>query len=62
VKGGALRQAGYRIVATESVQMIERALVTETRSCAEPPLFATLSFHEYLTMHGLDPVKGKAAC
>jgi predicted AAA+ superfamily ATPase len=46
----------YRIIATESVQMIERALVTETQvgrwtSIAVP----SLSFYEYLKLRGLDP-------
>jgi hypothetical protein len=49
-------ESGYRIIATESVQMIERALVTETQhgrwsSMSSP----SLSFYEYLSMRGLDP-------
>jgi len=46
----------YRIIATESVQMIERELVTETqlgRWAAMP--VPSLSFHEYLSLRGLDP-------
>jgi predicted AAA+ superfamily ATPase len=46
----------FRIVATESVQMIERALVTETqigRWAAAP--VPSLSFYEYLKLRGLDP-------
>jgi hypothetical protein len=47
----------YRIIATESVQMIERALITETQvgrwtAIAVP----SLSFYEYLKLRGLDPV------
>jgi predicted AAA+ superfamily ATPase len=52
----------YRIIATESVQMIERALVTETqlgRWAAIP--MPSLSFHEYLELRGLDPSGTNAA-
>jgi predicted AAA+ superfamily ATPase len=49
--------SGYRIIATESVAMIERALVTETqlgrwRATSAP----SLSFYEYLALRGLDPM------
>jgi uncharacterized protein len=45
-----------RIVATESVQMIERALVTETQLDRWSAMSApTLSFYEYLAMRGLEP-------
>ena len=46
----------YRIIATESVQMIERALVTETqvgRWAAIP--VPSLSFYEYARLRGIDP-------
>ncbi|MCG3133137.1 MAG: hypothetical protein HMLKMBBP_00230 [Planctomycetes bacterium] len=48
---------GYRIVATESVETIERALLTETQfdrwwSVQVP----SVSYFEYLRMHGADPL------
>ena len=49
----------YRIIATESVQMIERALITETqlgRWAAVP--VPSLSFHEYLRLKRADPGEG----
>jgi predicted AAA+ superfamily ATPase len=49
----------YRIIATESVQMIERALITETqlgRWAAVP--VPSLSFHEYLKVKRADPGEG----
>ena len=62
VKALFLSRTGYRIVATESVQEIERSLVSETQhfrwSAISSP---TLSFHEYLTLRGLDPLKGGSA-
>ncbi len=56
IKALLLGEHDYRIIATESVQMIERELVTETqlgRWAAIP--FPSLSFHEYLSLRGLDP-------
>lgn len=49
--------AGYRIVATESVETIERALLTETQfdrwwSVQVP----SVSYFEFLRMHGADPL------
>jgi uncharacterized protein len=56
VKKLLLDEPTYRIIATESVQMIERALVTETQfgrwSASSMP---TLSFYEFLLLRGLDP-------
>lgn len=49
-------ESGYRIIATESVQMIERALVTETQFGRWSTMSApSLSFYEYLSMRGLQP-------
>lgn len=50
-------ESGYRIVATESVRVVESALVTETQvgrwASVEIP---SLSFDEYLRLRGADPV------
>jgi predicted AAA+ superfamily ATPase len=55
VKQLLLDESGYRIIATESVQMIERALVTETQFGRWSAMSApSLSFYEYLTLRGLD--------
>lgn len=49
--------AGYRIIASESVQVIERALLTETQfgrwAAVHVP---SLAFPEYLRLRGADPV------
>lgn len=56
VKELLLGEQEYRIIATESVQMIERALVTETQFGRWTALSApSLSFFEYLALRGLDP-------
>lgn len=50
-------QSGYRIVATESVRVVESALVTETQvgrwAAVEVP---SLSFDEFLRLRKLDPI------
>lgn len=59
VKSLLVHESGYRIVATESVQMIERALVTETQIVRWNTVSApSVSFHEYLKVRGLAPAGG----
>lgn len=57
VKNLLLDVAGYQIVATESVRVVESALVTETQigrwASVEIP---SLSFDEFLRLRGADPV------
>lgn len=57
VKALLLDSTGYRIIATESVRVIESALVTETQvgrwSSSDVP---SLSFDEFLRLRGMDPV------
>lgn len=60
VKALLLDAAGNRVIATESVQMIERALITEsqvTRWSAIPS--TTLSFHEYLMLRGAETPRAR---
>jgi predicted AAA+ superfamily ATPase len=57
VKELLLDVSGYRIIATESVRVVESALVTETQmgrwASVEVP---SLSFDEFLRLRGVDPV------
>lgn len=50
-------ESGYKVLATESVRVVESALVTETQvgrwASIEIP---SLSFDEYLRLRGLDPI------
>lgn len=60
VKSLLVHESGYRIVATESVQMIERALVTETQIVRWNTVSSpSVSFHEYLRVREADPAAGR---
>lgn len=57
VKELLLDESGYRILATESVRVVEKALVTETQVGRWGSIdIPSLSFDEYLRLRGVDPL------